>query len=75
MIYARAFAGALVAVLVLDIAWLLLVAGPLFKATIGPVLRESPLLAPALVFYVVFAAGVAYFAVMPALARGGDSGP
>lgn len=70
MVYARALIGALVAILALDIAWLLLVAEPLYRATIGPVLRESPLLAPALVFYVILALGVTYFAVRPAIARG-----
>lgn len=70
MVYARALLGALVTILALDVAWLLLVAGPLFQSMIGPVLRETPLLAPALVFYVVFALGVAHFAVLPGLARG-----
>jgi uncharacterized membrane protein len=71
MTFAKAFAGALVAFIVIDVAWIVLVARPMYDQQIGGLLRANPNLRAALLFYLMYAAGVAYLAVLPALASGG----
>jgi uncharacterized membrane protein len=71
MIFTRAFAGALVAFLAIDLAWIVLVARPMYDQQLGGLLRASPNLGAAMLFYLTYAAGVAYLAVLPALSSGG----
>ena len=54
----------------LDAIWLKTFIGPFFEERIGHMMREEPLLGVAAGFYVIFAIGIVYFAVMPALAAG-----
>lgn len=65
-----ASAVALAAFFLLDAAWLTLVAGPLFKAEIGPMLRAAPYLGAAAVFYLIYGAGMAMLVVGPSLREG-----
>ncbi len=57
----------LVAFVALDAAWISLVALKMFQSTIGPIMRPLPLLAPAMLFYVIYAAGLVFLAIRPAL--------
>jgi uncharacterized membrane protein len=49
----------------LDFVWLGFVAPPLYRATIGPLLRESPHVPAAVAFYAVYVTGIVAFAVRP----------
>lgn len=60
-----AYGCAAATLLILDIAWLRVVMGPLYRAELGEMLRAQPSLAPSLVFYLLYAIGVVVFAVMP----------
>src|ERR1700722_1683324 len=69
--YLIAYAAMLVLFPVLDFIWIGLVARGLYQAEIGPLLAPQPRLAPAAVFYGVYAAGVLIFAVAPGLDHNG----
>ncbi len=62
-----AFAASLLTFVVLDAAWLMLVAIGQFQAHIGPILNPQPNLMAAAAFYVIFASGLVLLAVRPAL--------
>lgn len=67
MIYLRAWLGAFVAFLVIDLAWIVLVVRRLYEQEVGGMLRESPDMAASALFYVAYTAGIVYLAVQPAL--------
>jgi len=67
----KAFAGALIAFLVVDISWITWVVRPMYDREIPGMLRAEPLVGAAVVFYLLYVAGVVYFAVSPALKGGG----
>jgi uncharacterized membrane protein len=71
MTFAKAFAGTLVGFLAIDVVWIARVAGPMYQHQVGDLLRASPLIGGAVAFYLVYAAGIVFFAVLPALASGG----
>jgi uncharacterized membrane protein len=71
MTFAKAFAGALVAFLAIDMIWIVRVVRPMYSQQVGGLLRANPQLGAALAFYLTYAAGIVYFAVLPALASGG----
>ena len=50
---------------VLDIAWILTVASPLYKNQIGHLLAPSTNLTGAVLFYLIFVAGVVHYGVRP----------
>lgn len=54
----------------LDAIWLKTFIGPFFRERIGHMMREDPLIGVAAGFYAIFAIGIVYFAVQPALAAG-----
>lgn len=66
-----AYAGAAVAFVVLDAIWLGTVAKGFYFTQLAGLLRDKPDLGVAAVFYVIYLAGVVYFAVLPALTAGG----
>ncbi|MFN3958650.1 MAG: DUF2177 family protein [Parvularculaceae bacterium] len=66
-----AYAGAAVAFIVLDAIWLGMVAKNFYFSRLAGLLRDKPDLGVAAVFYVIYLAGIVYFAVAPALASGG----
>ena len=68
--YLVAYISSLVLMLVLDLAWLGIVAKNLYKSALGPLLADAPRLPPAITFYLLYPAGVIFFAVAPALAGG-----
>jgi len=58
----------ILAFFVADILWVKFVTGPFFRARIGEMMLEDPKLGVAFVFYIIFAIGLVYFAVLPGLA-------
>lgn len=54
----------------LDFVWLSLAGPALYRPAIGPLLAEKVRLAPAVLFYLVYVAGVVGFVVVPTLATG-----
>jgi uncharacterized membrane protein len=69
--YVAAFVAAVAAMMLLDFLWLGAIAGDLYKHGIGHLLAERPNFVAAALFYLVFVAGVMYFAVLPHRIRGG----
>lgn len=67
---AIAYLAAAIVMLVLDIAWLNLAMGPLYQRFLGPLLAEDINMKAALAFYLLYLAGVVYFAVIPAVDSG-----
>lgn len=65
-----AYLAAAVAMAVLDIAWLTTVMRGLFEGAVGEMLAPRANLAPAVLFYVLYVAGIVFFAVSPALRAG-----
>jgi uncharacterized membrane protein len=63
--YLTAYGATFLAMAVLDIAWLGLVAGPLFQKHIGHLMAAQPLLPAAILFYLVYPVGLTLFAVLP----------
>ncbi len=61
-------AGVILAVL--DLLWLGVIAKGWLAGQLGPLMREEILPVPAILFYLLYAAGLGFFAVMPALAQG-----
>jgi uncharacterized membrane protein len=53
---------------VVDVAWLTNAVNFLFKPRIGHLLAEKPVLAVAVLFYLLYGVGMAFFALRPALA-------
>ncbi len=67
--YLIAYLVMLVLFPVLDGVWFVSVAGRLYKADIGQLIYPSFRIAPALIFYALYSAGVLVFVVAPGLAR------
>jgi uncharacterized membrane protein len=62
-----AYFGAAVVFIALDAVWLTLTGATLYRPALAPLLADQPRLVPAALFYVVYLAGLALFAVKPAL--------
>jgi uncharacterized membrane protein len=69
-IYLTAYVLALLAFVAIDFIWLSSMAGVLYKPSLGDMLAPAFRPAPAVLFYLVYAAGLTFFAVRPGLARG-----
>lgn len=52
---------------VVDALWLYFVAAGMFKADVGPILRETPDFSAAALFYVIYVIGMLVFVVAPAV--------
>ena len=63
------YLAALASFLVIDAIALKWVMYPLFSVHIGDLLRENVQVGVALAFYLIYVAGVVYFAVLPALEK------
>ncbi len=61
-----AYVATLAAFLVLEGGWLSLAGPRLYKPEIGSLLAEKPRLAPAVVFYLLYVAGLVWLVVLPA---------
>jgi uncharacterized membrane protein len=71
MTFAKAFAGVLVTFFAIDLLWINFVVKPMYDQQVPGLLRASPRMGPAALFYLTYAAGIVYFAVLPALSSGG----
>ena len=61
---------ALVVFLAIDMVWLLVISKKLYSEKLGYLMAEKPNLIIAFVFYLIFAAGILFFVIQPALALG-----
>ena len=68
--YLIAYGAAAVVFLAADFVWLGIVAKDLYRAQIGHLLAPDFRPLPAVAFYLMYLAGVVYFAILPALATG-----
>jgi uncharacterized membrane protein len=62
-----AYVGTLLAFLVLDGLWLGVLMAPTYRALLGSLMLDQPLLAPAVVFYLLYVMGCVVFVVLPAV--------
>ncbi len=68
--YLGAYVATLIVFAAIDAIWLTQVGPSLYKPIIGEILAPQPRMTPAVIFYLLFIAGIVYFAVAPALASG-----
>lgn len=66
-----AYLTLLVAMAVIDGVWLSIMTSRLYKPGIGQLMGDTPVIWAAVLFYLVYAAGVTYLITLPALANGG----
>ncbi len=66
-----AYVITLVAFVAIDFVWLSTMANTLYKPALGDMLAPSFRPVPAVLFYLVYAAGLTFFAVRPGLEGGG----
>jgi len=66
-----AYIATLIVFVVVDIVWLGYVANSYYRSQIGHLMADTFNMPAVFAFYLIYAAGVVYFAVMPALAAGG----
>lgn len=59
------FAVAFVVFFAIDIVWLGLVARKVYKKFLGYIMADKVRFIPAIIFYVIFIAGLVYFVLMP----------
>lgn len=71
MPYVIAYVSTAVVFFGIDYLWLSRIAIGFYRRRIGGLLLETPNFAAAGLFYLVYVAGIVYFAVMPAVAGGG----
>ena len=67
MTYVIAYISTLIAFFAIDIAWLGLIAKKFYAEQLGDMLLESPKWGVAIIFYLLYIAGIVFFAVKPAL--------
>ena len=63
--YLAAYAGTAAVMVALDMLWLGVIAKPLYQQGIGHLMADQPRIAVAVLFYLLYAAGVVIFAVSP----------
>lgn len=68
--YIFSYAGAALAFLALDFAWLMFANKRLYKPVLGSIMLETPRMTPIVLFYTIYIAGIVLFAVSPALRDG-----
>ncbi len=57
----------------IDLVWLGVIAKSFYRAEMGPLLADKMNLPAAAIFYIIYAAGLMFFAVQPSLSSGGWS--
>jgi uncharacterized membrane protein len=68
--YVYGYAATAIAFLVVDMVWLGIMVGRIYRPTLGDVLISGVNLPPAIAFYVIYPVGLLIFAVAPALRSG-----
>jgi uncharacterized membrane protein len=66
----RAFAVMAAVFLALDFTWLSQTGARLYRPALGPILADRPALAPGVLFYVLYLAGIFVLVVRPAITQG-----
>ena len=66
-----AYLAAGIAFLIVDAVWLTTMADMLYRPLLGDKLEPQFRLAPAICFYLIYIAGIVFFAILPALQSGG----
>ncbi|MGV8921099.1 MAG: DUF2177 family protein [Pseudomonas sp.] len=64
-----AYFSTLLVLLIGDGIWLGLLMGSTYRSWLGPLMRETPVIAPAIAFYLVYALGIVVFGVLPGLQK------
>jgi uncharacterized membrane protein len=64
-----AYIASLALFLLLDLAWITIIASNFYKRNIGELLSESPKLIPAIVFYTVYIAIMFYLIIQPSVMK------
>lgn len=73
MNYLLAYVSSVILFATIDITWLMTMGARLYKQTLGDILLPNVNIAPAMAFYLIYPAGLTYFAVMPSLRSGSSS--
>jgi uncharacterized membrane protein len=68
--YIFAYVATLASFVLIDLVWLMWVARSTYVAEMGTLLRKEPQLPAAIAFYLLYAAGLVFFAVVPGLKSG-----
>lgn len=55
--------------LLIDLFWLLLIANNLYRQYLGYIMTDKPNLLAALLFYLLFVAGIVYFVIYPSIEK------
>jgi len=66
-----AYASTLVTLLAIDALWLTVLMGSTYQSYLGDLMLSQPKLLPAALFYLIYAAGLVAFAVLPGTREGG----
>lgn len=68
--FVLAYSGTALVFLAADFIWLGTIAKNLYRSQMGHLLADEFRLGPAVIFYLMYIAGIVYFAIIPALASG-----
>lgn len=68
--YIFMYLATLVTFVAIDLVWLMWLARPTYVAEMGSLLKKEPQLAAAVAFYLLYAAGLVFFAVVPGIRVG-----
>ena len=68
--YLLGFVGAAVVFSCLDAVWLTLTGTRVYRPVLGSIMVENFRLAPAIAFYMVYLAGLTFFAIAPGIEKG-----
>lgn len=67
--YFGVYLSFLVALIAIDLVWLLGIAKNLYREQMGDLMASEPKLAAGLAFYLIYALGVSIFVILPALSK------
>lgn len=70
MEYALSYAASLVLFLFVNMIWIKSIMMPIFERHVGSIMLEEPRMGPAVAFFVLYLAGLVFFAVLPAVEAG-----
>lgn len=70
MEYLLSYFAALVLFILIDLVWIKMIMRPIFERSIGSIMLPDPHMGAALAFFVLYQAGLLYFAVIPAAEAG-----
>jgi uncharacterized membrane protein len=71
MIYITAYLSTLVAFVLCDMVWLGIMTSRFYRPTMGDIMLAGVNLPAGITFYLIYPAGLVYFAILPALKSGG----